>query len=179
MDNSIVELALLDKILNDAKMASEPSTEPFKLNLDGPFPADGEVTYEDLKGTVDESWPVYGQDDIGALILDPPPYPVDIYMNGKKEHGLIGVVTAEGVFKATIDNVAPVTARHWEDDCACFRPHTVVWNGVPGVVETDSAGVARRTSDGSLMGEWPINPPRKEKLRNPEKARLAGEENNG
>jgi hypothetical protein len=52
---------------------------------------------------------------------------------------------------------------------------SVVWDGCPDPVQVTPDGL-RRGYDASLMGEWPMNPPRPERPVNPEKARLVGSE---
>ncbi len=143
---------------------------PVGLNMEGPFPPPVDPFPQ---GMVDIDWPVHGIADIEGLENDPLPYPVDVYaVSGKRESGLVGAVE-NGVFRRSVRQEAPLVAQHWDDDCACFVPHTVVWNGIASAPVVDDYGVRRRYADGALMGPWPVNPPRKEKQVNPVKARLA------
>jgi hypothetical protein len=48
--------------------------------------------------------------------------------------------------------------------------------GVAEVLDEDGFIRRRRLYDGTLLGEWPAHPPRYSKPVNPEKARLAAEE---
>lgn len=139
------------------------------------------LSWADDTDTVVE-WPTYTVDDLPA-IEGQLPYPVDIYPSqGTKGMGLAGRLPTRGAFEHLPVNPAPQQGIWWDDDCACFRPSTVVWNGVAtgGVLHPEEGdGHWRRLYDGTLMGSWPLNPPREAKPHDPLKARLAALEAQG
>lgn len=166
------ELAELAKIL--AKGDAPVEQGKTELDMSGPL-EEPAANLNDLDALADIDWPVYGLTDVlDLLTVNPQPYPVDVYHEkDRKETGLAGVVSP-GDYRSIAPAPAPQQGQHWEDECACFRPHTVVWNGVGnGGAQKQADGTYKRIYDGSLMGEWPLNPPRESKMRNPEKARLA------
>ena len=146
-----------------------PPTPESPLNLAGPTRV---LAWTGDTDTVVE-WPTYTVDEL-PFIEGYMPYPVDIYQQGgDKGWGLGGHVPTRGTFVPTRIVPAPQPSQHWDIDIQGFIPHTVEWNGIcaGGVIVVE--GVARRIYDGTLMGEWPINPPKEGKVVNPEKARLA------
>jgi hypothetical protein len=173
-DFTTQELAELAKIL--AKGDAPVEQGPTSINLDGSLePETASDNADPLAGMVDIEWPVYGLSDVlDLLTTNPVPYPVDVYHEkDRKETGLAGVASP-GDYRSLTPIPAPQQSQHWEDSCACFKPHTVVWNGVgAGGAQKQTDGTYKRVYDGSLMGEWPLNPPREGKVVNPEKARLA------
>jgi hypothetical protein len=109
-----------------------------------------------------------------------PPYPMTVYaLEGDDSSGIVGSIQPDGTFTPYQPNPSPRPVRYWDDDLARFVTGTCVWDGSQtGSVElgAESTDPHRRLFDTSLLGEWPLHPPRPAKLVNPEKARLAGEE---
>lgn len=162
----------------EAEAADSPNAEhtesaPGPLDLAGPS--------RTLAWTIDTDtiveWPTYTEDDL-PHIEGHLPYDVDIYpAGGTKGMGLTGRLPRRGAYQPIPAIPAPRSSAYWDDAVAAFVPSTVVWNGTcsGGVLRPDQTpdGKWRRIYDGTLMGEWPNHPPKREPMRDPVKARLA------
>ena len=145
------------------------------LNLDGPF--------EDLPGEggdVSQDWPVYGEAEVNEAFIKAAAFPADVYLkSGDKSSGLVGVVMPAtennpAHYRAVVPTPAPHASEYWDDTLAKFVPSVVVWNGVTaGGAQVGVDGINRRIYDGTLMGAWPLFPPKREAMRDPAKARDA------
>lgn len=123
--------------------------------------------------------PVYGLSDVEENLIPATPFPITIYnLSGDKSSGIAGTLYPGGEFVPLPNLSAPQPTRWWDDSCACFISGVTTWNGSnAGGIQLHGApeGGHLRLYDGTLLGDWPINPPRPEKLVNPEKARLVAE----
>lgn len=95
------------------------------------------------------------------------PYPYNVYaQEGRIESGLEGTVTPDGQFHPLPRIPAPQPTRWWEEACACFVEGVATWNGVvTGGIQHATAPEepARRLYDGTLLGDWPLHPPKRER----------------
>lgn len=146
--------------------------------FDGPLP---DEMFED-----EEDFPteppriIYGLSDVEENNVPALGYPINIYnLSGDDTSGIAGTLYPSGEFKLLPVLPAPQPVSWWDEKCACFLHGTTTWNGnVGGGIQVGNPAEGephRRLYDGTLLGDWPLNPPRPEKLVNPEKARLAAE----
>jgi hypothetical protein len=114
-------------------------------------------------------------------LVFPKPYPINIYnFDGRKESGLAGTLEPDGTFRPLPTRNIPRGGEHWDEEVKAFLPHTVVWDGVvTGCVDLslDPDEPSRRTCDGSVIGPWPLHPPKPDRLVSVEGARAAALEN--
>jgi hypothetical protein len=124
-----------------------------------------------------EERPVPGLASVAAGLVYTQPFAQSIYqLDGVKESGIAAVLEPDGTLREVGPRAPlPRPARFWDDEFRCWRVGSVVWDGCPDPVQVTPDGL-RRGYDASLMGEWPMNPPRPERPVNPEKARLVGSE---
>lgn len=106
-----------------------------------------------------------------------PATPENVYaIEERSESGIVGTVHPDGSFVSLQTLTPEYRTLYWDDACACRVAGVVVWNGSAkgGLERTLEDGVValRRTYDGTLLGDWPINAPRAEKQVNPERARI-------
>lgn len=114
-------------------------------------------------------------------VVLPKPYPINIYnFDGQKESGLAGTLYPDGEFVPLPARNIPRGGEHFDEELKRRVAHTVVWDGsVVGSVELslDPDQPHTRRFDGSLIGPWPLHPPKPDRIVNPEKAREAALEN--
>lgn len=109
------------------------------------------------------------------------PYPINIYnLDGRKESGLAGTLEPDGTFRPLPARNIPRGGEHFDEQLKRKVPHTIVWDGVvTGCVQfsIDPEEPARRLCDGSVIGPWPLHPPKPDRVVNPMRAREAALEN--
>lgn len=109
------------------------------------------------------------------------PYPINIYnLDGRKESGLAGTLFPDGTFLPLPARSLPRRGEHFDEGLKTKLPHTIEWDGnVVGCVEVNAdpdEPFMRRLCDGSILGPWPIHPPKPDRLVSVEAARRAAEE---
>lgn len=124
---------------------------------------------------------------IPGLLLNevkPKVYPINIYnLDGRKESGLAGTLYPDGTFVPLHGRNLPRSGEHFDEQLKTKVPHSVEWDGnvvgcVAIPVDDDEGGEPlRRLCDGSILGPWPIHPPKPDRIVNPIRAREAALEN--
>lgn len=145
-----------------------------------------------LPAPVDEEFGSRSVPGIAGLLLGtvtPRPYPINIYNLDDQSHsGIAGTLYPDGRYVplpatgvgVSLSRTGQLpTTRYWEDFRQTFVEGTIVWDStvVDSIDHNRGPNLSHlRVWDGTLMGEWPDNPPRAERVVNPEKAREAAAE---